>query len=90
MTREEAISNLNMIRVAFVEPDTEEQRKLIDNTFDMAIEALEPKTGRYVYKELRKEEYIIAGRCSLCGKVRVVDNFCSCCGAKMQSEDKDG
>ena len=50
----------------------------------------EPKTGRYVYQELRKEEYVIAGRCSVCGKVRVVDNFCSCCGAKMQSEDKDG
>ena len=40
MTREEAITNLEMIRVAFVEPITEEQRKLIDDTFDMAIEAL--------------------------------------------------
>ena len=30
-----------MIRVAFVEPVTKEQRKLIDDTFDMAIKALE-------------------------------------------------
>ena len=41
MTREEAINNLNMISVAFVEPVTKEQRKLIDDTFDMAIKALE-------------------------------------------------
>lgn len=40
MTREEAINNLNMISVAFVEPVTKEQRKLIDDTFNMAIEAL--------------------------------------------------
>ena len=41
MTKEEAIKNLEMIRVAFVEPVTKEQRKLIDDTFDMAIKALE-------------------------------------------------
>lgn len=41
MTREEAIINLNMISVAFVEPVTEGQRKLIDDTFDIAIKALE-------------------------------------------------
>ena len=41
MTREEAIANLNMISVAFVDPVTKEQRKLIDDTFDMAIKALE-------------------------------------------------
>ncbi len=41
MTNEEAIANLKMIRVAFVEAVTEEQAKLIDDTFDMAINALE-------------------------------------------------
>lgn len=41
ITREEAIANLKMISVAFVEPVTKEQRKLIDDTFDMAIKALE-------------------------------------------------
>ena len=41
MTGETAINNLEMIRVAFVEPVTKEQRKLIDDTFDMAIKALE-------------------------------------------------
>ena len=40
MTREEAIKNLKMISVAFVEPVTKEQRKLINDTFDMAIQAL--------------------------------------------------
>ena len=41
MTRRKAINNLNMISVAFVEPVTKEQRELIDDTFDMAIKALE-------------------------------------------------
>lgn len=41
MTREEAVSNLNMISVAFVEPVTKEQRKIIDDTIGMAINALE-------------------------------------------------
>ena len=40
MTREEAIKNLEMIRIAFVEPVTKEQGKLIDDTIDMAISAL--------------------------------------------------
>lgn len=44
MMREEAIANLKMISVAFVEPVTKEQRKLIDDTFDMAIEALEQES----------------------------------------------
>lgn len=47
MTREEAIANLKMISVAFVEPVTEEQRKLIDDTFDMAITALEQETDDF-------------------------------------------
>lgn len=41
MTREEAIANLEMISIAFVDPVTKEQRKLIDDTFEMAIKALE-------------------------------------------------
>ena len=50
MTREEAISNLNMISVAFVGPVTKEQRKLIDDTFGIAIQTLsqEPKTGHWI------------------------------------------
>ena len=52
MTREEAINNLNMISAAFVEPVTKEQRKLIDDTFDMAIKALEQEP---VLDEIRAE-----------------------------------
>ena len=44
MTREDVIANLKMIRVAFVLPVTKEQRKLIDDTFEMAIKALEQET----------------------------------------------
>lgn len=41
MNNQEIIANLNMISVAFVEPVTKEQRKLIDDTFDNAKKALE-------------------------------------------------
>ena len=41
MNKQEAIKNLEMIRIAFVDPVTKEQRKLIDDTFDMAIKSLE-------------------------------------------------
>ena len=40
MNNQETIANLNMINAAFVEPVTKEQRKLIDDTFDKAINAL--------------------------------------------------
>lgn len=40
MTREEAKTNLNMIRVAFGVPVTKEQKELIEETFEMAIQAL--------------------------------------------------
>ena len=40
MTRKEAIGNLNMIRVAFIDTVTVEQGKIIDDTFRAAIEAL--------------------------------------------------
>ena len=57
MTREEAITNLNMISVAFVEPITKERRKLIDDTFEMAIEALEQEPCEGCdYKEWLKGE----------------------------------
>ena len=40
MTNEEAITNLTMISIAFVNPVTNEQRKLINDTFDLATKAL--------------------------------------------------
>ena len=41
MTREETIANIITISVAFVPFVSKEQRKLIDDTFKMAIKALE-------------------------------------------------
>ena len=41
MTKEEAIANLKTIMLAYIEPPpTKEQIKIINDTFDMAIEAL--------------------------------------------------
>ena len=65
MTREEAITNLNMISVAFVEPVTKEQRKLIDDTFEMAIKALSQEPC----DECRNK------RTSFCGNCKEYDEF---------------
>lgn len=56
MNGQETIANLNMISVAFVEPVTKEQRKLIDDTFDNAKKALEQEpSGETVSLEAFKQ-----------------------------------
>lgn len=63
MTNEEAIANINMIRVAFVDPVTKEQRKLIDDTLDTAIKALEqqPCEDEYIRVPKKALKYRTAG-----------------------------
>ena len=96
MTREEAINNLNMISVAFVEAETKEQRKIIDDTFNMAIKALEqePKTGRWIEKDGYDGDTYYD--CSECGESWTTIEgtpwnngmkYCPNCGANMGSEE---
>ena len=44
------------------------------------------------WKHLALEPYDITGHtygdCSICGKRRIVDNYCPNCGAKMENEDE--
>ena len=56
MTREVAIRNLEMIRIAFVNPVTKEQRKLIDDTVDMAISALSENKGDLISRQAVLDE----------------------------------
>ena len=56
--------------------------------FGMAIEALsEQKVGKWVCTSLISK-YLsdgnTHGECSVCHKVRIVDNYCPNCGAKME------
>ena len=50
----------------------------------------QPKTGKWLNGELIPND--ITGHwyaeCSECGKVRIVDNYCPNCGAKMQEEEE--
>ena len=63
MTNDEAIANINMIRVAFVDPVTKEQRKLIDDTLDTAIKALEQTTWIPVSERLPEEKIAVLVWC---------------------------
>ena len=66
MTNEEAIANLNMIGVAFVDPVTKEQRKLIDDTLDTAIKALEQQpsdtVSRGAFEQVMWERDVAIGQ----------------------------
>ena len=59
--------------------------------YDEGIKQLENyvshPVGHWIDKEHRKEEYVLAGKCSVCGRVRFIDEFCSNCGARMESEE---
>lgn len=94
MTREEAIRNLEMIRIAFVDPVTKEQRKLINDTVDMAISALsETRTkGEWIrFKNIENGYYHI--KCSKCGQYwSIADHakifkYCFNCGADMRGKN---
>jgi rubrerythrin len=94
MTREEAIANLKIIRVAFVDANTAEQAKLIDETFDMAIEALEqePKAGHWEYVQYDYNSNIGNWHCSECrtiAKSAPMYKYCPNCGAKMKAESEE-
>lgn len=57
----------------------------------LRVEALpsvtpQPKMGHWINKEYRKEEYILTGTCSVCGRGSIIDEYCPNCGACM----KDG
>lgn len=62
--------------------------KRLCHALDLEKAEQEQKSGKWIEKEFRKEEYVLTGKCSVCGRVRVIDDFCSCCGAKMESGDK--
>ena len=97
MTNQETIANLNMIKVAFVDPVTKEQRKLIDDTFDNAIKKLEqePKTGHWISFGVQGEvdgQIVQVFTCSECGAISIFrlssgnivnGDICPNCGAKM-------
>ena len=54
---------------------------------DMAIEALSAeRTGEWLHEELipNTVEGHVHGECSACHAVRIVDNYCPNCGAKME------
>ncbi|MBQ1296178.1 MAG: hypothetical protein IIY21_19180 [Clostridiales bacterium] len=52
-----------------------------------ALPSVTQKSGKWIGKDFRKEEYVLTGKCSVCGQVRVIDKFCSHCGARMESEE---
>ena len=85
ISNEKAISNLNLIRVAFVKAETKEQIKLINDTIDKAIEALKPETGHWIMHQDHRE-------CSKCGIYFLKDmprnSYCPNCGTRMTKSEE--
>ena len=61
--------------------------------FEMAIQALEPKTGHWIdhHSPEAKKCMQYMSECSVCGKMicnryNIYRNFCPNCGAKMEEE----
>ena len=55
----------------------------------MAIKALEEqKKGKWLNQQLIPNNINghTYGECSVCGKLRIIDNFCPNCGADMRGE----
>ncbi len=61
-----------------------------DEAIDMAIQALdaERESGEWLHEELipNTVEGHVHGECSVCHAIRIVDNYCPNCGAKMRGE----
>ena len=70
-----------------------EPRMVVDVEDIQNLPPVEPqeKTGHWINKDVRKEEYVLAGKCSVCGQVRIIDKFCSHCGARMvEPQESEG
>lgn len=66
------------------------------NMRDMQEEAMDDEraTGKWIGEEVwiggHQGEELCWMECSNCHKVRLIDNYCSNCGAKMEMEKKGG
>lgn len=101
--RKDAIGNLNMIRVAFIDTVTPEQGRLIDDTFRTAIKALEQdcenkKYGKWIEIYAKNYELPRLYRCSECEMIEmeypstIYEHFryCPNCGARMKKLQEGG
>lgn len=97
MTNKDAIENLKMIHFSFINPSTEEQRHLITDTFEVAIEALKKQRakGHWIYAKVGKLFPSNDFKCSECGNIldfngvncgRGNANYCPNCGADMRGD----
>ena len=79
MTNKEAISNLNQI-YGFVSSE-------IQQSLDLAIKALEERPqGEWNYFAEEMGGIRMTGECPNCKQRRIIDNFCSNCGADMRGD----
>ena len=69
-----------------------EARKAYREALDIvtAVDDIEVQHGRWLHLRLDPDNITghTKGECSICGKLRIVDNYCPNCGALMVSEDE--
>ena len=85
MTREEVRNTLQRTPIMVLEGNPKKYEKAIR----VAIEFLQERPkgqwiGEVIHTEIGEEHAM--QECSVCGKVRIVDNFCPNCGADMRGE----
>ena len=81
----DAVINAICDYVAFEEYEDKSHTFTI-RPLEKRIDALPPvtrKTGKWIGKDFRKEEYVLTGKCSVCGRRSVIGEFCSYCGHRM-------
>ena len=91
MTREEAIEIIRDTPIDLRSTREDDIHTLYATAQMMAIDALsERPKGRWIGEVIHTEigEEHAMQECSVCGKVRIVDNFCPNCGADMRGEEE--
>lgn len=95
INRQEAIDALGMEPMAYTEYEQGLHDKWIDAKENIeALSSAQPQRmrGRWINEQLIPDDITghVYGECSICGKLRIVDNFCPNCGADMRKVKNDG
>lgn len=76
-------------RIIDSERSKEQMIRMLEQT--PTADVRENKRGEWLYEQLIPNDITghMYGECSICHKVRIIDNFCPNCGTEMMKREKD-